>query len=152
WRIPPPGKRWVAGYWRAEGDGWQWVRGFWTIADRPAESDQDTTYLPAPPAPPALAPPGDAPSTDSFYVPGNWVWQDDHYVWRSGYWGPVQPDYVWVPSHYCWTPGGYVFVAGYWDYTLPARGVLYAPVYIDPVIVGPPFVFTPCYVVCDPFL
>jgi hypothetical protein len=151
WRVPPLGKRWVAGYWRAEGEQWQWVRGFWITGDRPADTALDTTYLPAPPVPPAVAPPGDPPAADSFYVPGNWVWQGDHYAWRSGYWGRVQPGYVWMPSHYCWTPSGYVFVAGYWDYALPARGVLYAPVYIDPVVVGPAFVFTPCYVVCDPF-
>jgi hypothetical protein len=149
WRVPPPGKRWVAGYWRAAGDQYQWVSGFWTTVDRPADAAQDTTYLPTPPAPPATAPPGDPPVTDSFYVPGNYVWQDGRYVWRAGYWARVQPGYVWVPARYCWTPGGCVYVAGYWDYTVPARGVLYAPVLIDPVVVGPAFVYTPYYVVCD---
>src|SRR5208337_5565937 len=70
-------------------------------------------------------------------------------AWRAGYWARVQPGYVWVPAHYVWTPGGYVFVAGYWDYALERRGVLYAPVVVDPTVVTVGFVYTPGYVVRD---
>jgi hypothetical protein len=153
WRVPPPGKRWVGGYWRPVGEQWQWVPGFWTEPVASTEASQEVTYLPTPPAAPQVAPPGDAPAADTFYVPGYWVYQGGGtYVWRAGYWAHVQPGYVWVPAHYCWTAGGCVFVPGYWDWTVPRRGVLYAPVVIDPVVVGPTFVYTPCYAVCDAVL
>src|SRR5262249_19543854 len=74
WRAPPPGKKWVAGYWRESGEQWQWVPGFWTVADEQKAESQDITYLPKPPASPATAPPGKPPESDSFYVPGHWVW------------------------------------------------------------------------------
>jgi hypothetical protein len=151
WRVPPPGKRWVAGYWRDAGDGWQWVRGFWVAANGPDSSSADMNYLPQPPAPPAVAPPGEPPIADSFYVPGYYVWQGDTYAWRAGYWAHIQPGCIWVPAHYCWTPGGYLFVPGYWDWTLSERGILYAPVAINFAVVGPAFVYTPCYCVLDPF-
>ena len=55
---------------------------------------------------------------------------------------------TWVASHYRWTPSGYVFVPGYWDLAVARRGVLYAPVVIDPVVVvGGGFVYTPYYAV-----
>ena len=40
-------------------------------------------------------------------------------------------DWDWVPDHYVWTPSGYVFVDGYYDYSVPRRGVVFAPVYFD---------------------
>jgi hypothetical protein len=96
-----------------------------------------------------VAPPGAPPNAESFYVPGHWIWNGDRYVWRAGYWARVQPGYVWVPSHYRWTPYGYVYIAGYWDLAVARRGILYAPVVVDTVIVGPRFVYTPAYAVSD---
>jgi len=148
WRSPPPGKQWVAGYWREEGDGAQWVPGFWTPSAK-EEAPQDVTYLPQPPEPPKVAPPAAAPSTDVFYVPGHWEWKEGSYRWVSGYWARVQPNYVWVAGHYRWTPGGYIYIAGYWDYTVRRRGVLYAPVIVDPNVVGAAYVYTPAYAVPD---
>jgi hypothetical protein len=151
WRTPPPGKQWVAGYWREAGSEWQWVPGFWTAAAQET-TKQDLTYLPTPPAPPEVAPPGEPPSAESFYVPGVWVWGGERYAWRAGYWGRVQPGYVWVAAHYVWTPTGYVFVPGYWDLAISRRGVLFAPVIVDPNVVGATFVYTPGYVVSDTIL
>jgi hypothetical protein len=150
WRTVPPGKQWVAGYWKESSDQWQWVPGFWSAAQEEAKSD--VTYLPAPPAPPEVAQPAQPPTPDTFYVPGVWVWGADHYVWRAGYWGRVQPGYVWVAAHYVWTPSGYVYVAGYWDLAVARRGVLFAPVVINASLVGPTFVYTPAYVVSDTIL
>ncbi|MFO0844424.1 MAG: hypothetical protein U0797_18845 [Gemmataceae bacterium] len=150
WRTQPPGRRWVAGYWREEGTQWQWVPGFWAAAKKGApEQDQEVTYLPAPPAAPETAPPAKPPTADSFYVPGSWTWAGDRYVFRAGYWARVQPGYVWVPDHFRWTPSGYVFVPGYWDLALKRRGILYAPVVIDPAVVTVGFVYTPTYAVRD---
>src|SRR5262249_35491602 len=110
---------------------------------------QDVTYYPEPPAPPNMAPPGDPPAADMLYVPGYWSWGGDRYVWRAGYWTQARAGWVDLPSPYRWTPLGYVFVAGYWDYSLSRRGVLYAPVVVDTVVVGPRFVYTPYYAVTD---
>ena len=90
------------------------------------------TYLPQPPEPPKVAPPGKPPTEESFYVPGIWVWNGSGYAWRAGYWARVQPGWTWVPDHYRWTPSGYVFVGGYWDLAVSKRGILYAPVYVSP--------------------
>lgn len=150
WRVKPAGKEWVAGYWRETGretaQQWQWVSGFWTTVqdDRP----QNVTYFPQPPATPQVAPPPPQ-AADEFYVPGYWAWHGDRYVWRAGYSARVRPGYVFVASHYQWTPSGYVFIPGYWDYAIAQRGLLYAPVVIDPVVVGPTFVYTPRYAVTD---
>jgi hypothetical protein len=143
----PPGKSWVAGYWRPDGDNQRWVPGFWTTAKAERE---DITYLPAPPEPPRIADPGAPPAVDCFYVPGVWVWTGTTYRWRAGYWGRIHPGYVWVSDHYRWTPSGYVYVVGYWDLAIARRGVLYAPVFISPrVRLAVGFVYTPSYAVRD---
>jgi hypothetical protein len=150
WRTPPPGKQWIAGYWREEGERWQWVPGFWTAAAEQQDT-KEVAYLPQPPEPPEVAPPGRAPAADCFYVPGSWVWNPaaGTYAWRAGYWARVQTGYVWVPDHYRWTPSGYVYIPGYWDLAVSRRGVLYAPVVIDPAVVTTSFYYTPAYAVSD---
>jgi len=149
WRIKPPGRDWVPGYWREQGEQWQWVPGFWTETAAQQAAGKEVVYHPEPPAPPAVAPPGPPPNADSFYVPGHWVWNGDRYAWRAGYWAHVQPGYIWVPAHYRWTPYGYVHIAGYWDLAVARRGMLYAPVVVNTVVVGPRFVYTPTYAVAD---
>ncbi|MBI3407018.1 MAG: YXWGXW repeat-containing protein [Planctomycetes bacterium] len=148
WRAKPQGKDWVPGYWREQGVQWQWVPGFWRNVTE-GGNVQDVTYYPEPPAPPNIAAPGNPPAADMLYVPGYWSWVGDHYVWRAGYWTRARAGWVYVPSHYRWTPSGYIFVGGYWDYSLSRRGVLYAPVVVDTVVVGPRFVYTPYYAVTD---
>ena len=151
WRTPPPNKQWVAGYWRQEGDSWQRVPGLWTAA-APQDAPQQVTYMPKPPPPPNIAAPSAPPSPDTFYIPGHWEWNGSTYLWRGGYWARVQPSYVWVAAHYSWTPGGYIYNPGYWDYSVKRRGVLYAPVVIDPRVVNATFVYTPGYAVRDTLL
>jgi hypothetical protein len=152
WRTPPPHKQWIAGYWREQGEQWQWVPGFWTedAAEEGNEAKQ-VTYLPKPPDPPQVAPPGQPPAADGFYVPGSWIWNPGTgaYAWRAGYWARVQPGYVWVPNRYLWTPTGYIFIPGYWDLAVSQRGVLYAPVIIDPNVVTAGFYYTPTYAIND---
>lgn len=164
WRAAPPNMYWVPGYWNpvtetrgarrgsgwevvvggvvdirigggharsTEVVGWEWVAGFWAQADV-----EEIEYLPAPPAPVDLEPPGPPPSADRMWVPGCWYWQEGRYVRRSGYWLQPRADWVWVPSHYDWTPRGYVFCQGHWDYALERRGVLFAPVYFPRSVYG----------------
>jgi hypothetical protein len=161
WRTPPPSKHWMAGYWKEESGQYGWVPGFWTAANPQGDSNHQVTYMPAPPEAPNVSSPGEPPTPESFYVPGQWVWHDAGYIaingaqgyrdagysWTAGYWARVQPGYVWVAAHYRWTPSGYVFIAGYWDLAISRRGFLYAPVYVDAAVVGPGFVYTPAYAV-----
>lgn len=147
WRSLPPGRTWVAGYWRdAAAEGWQWVGGFWAKTAQ-ENRQQEVTYLPAPPPLPNVAAPGQRPNEDSFYVPGQWFWNGDRYVWQVGTWATMAPGYVWVPAHYRWTPGGYVYIPGYWDHAVANRGILYAPVIIRPEVVTVGFVYTPAYAI-----
>jgi hypothetical protein len=53
---------------------------------------------------------------------------------RPGYWAEANPDWDWIPAHYCWTPSGYVLLDGYYDYTLPRRGLAFAPVWVNATI------------------
>ena len=167
WRAAPPAMYWVPGYWAEVADvqpverggvnvrvggldvhvgggrvasaGWEWVSGFWAPVGA-----QEIEYLPAPPAPMDLEPPGAAPYADGMWVPGCWYWRGDQYVRRPGYWLRHQPNWVWEPSHYRWTPRGYVFEAGHWDYSLDRRGVLFAPVYFPRSVYSRPgFSYSP---------
>ena len=109
------------------------------------------TYLPTPPPPPEVAPPGQPPTQDTFFVPGSYVWGDARYAWRPGPWRApgATPAYVWVPAHFRWTPSGHIFIAGYWDLAVSRRGMLYAPVTIDPAVITVGYVYTPAYAVTD---
>lgn len=151
WRTPPPHKQWIPGYWREQGEQWQWIAGFWTDAVQEEKATKEVTYLPKPPVMPNVAPVGTAPNADAFYVPGTWTWNaaGNSYAWRAGYWARVQPGYVWVADSYLWTPNGYVFVPGYWDLALSQRGIVYAPVIVDPAVVTVGFAYTPVYAVSD---
>jgi hypothetical protein len=143
WRVAPPSMRWVPGYWTPMASGWEWVPGFWAPA-----GSQAVDYLPAPPAPLDLEPPGPPPGVSSVWSPGCWYWVQGRYVARHGYWLQEQPGWLWVPSHYRWSPRGYIFVRGHWDYALAQRGVLFAPVYFPPSVyarVG--FSYTPSIVI-----
>jgi hypothetical protein len=124
WRALPPGREWMAGYWRDTGQGYQWISGYWADAD-----GQETTYLPPPPVTLEVGANIDAPSDDYGWTPGCWIWQQDRYDWRAGYWAQGRADWVWVPAYYVWTPRGVIFVEGFWDYPVEQRGLLFAPVY-----------------------
>ncbi|MBA63903.1 MAG: hypothetical protein CMJ76_16230 [Planctomycetaceae bacterium] len=126
WRTPPAGRRWVPGYWNELNDGkYQWVSGFWQETER-----RRMDYRGAPPESLESGPSASAPGNNYFWTPGVWVYRGQSYRWRPGYWLRYRPDYVYTPSHWIWTPGGHVFVDGYWDYSMAARGVLFAPVIV----------------------
>jgi WXXGXW repeat (2 copies) len=122
WRTIPPGQTWVPGYWKKVDQGYQWVSGFWSNGATEVE------YHPEPPQSLEAGPNSDPPSQDQIWVSGCWIWRDNRYLWRPGFWMAGNPDWTWVPAHYCWTPSGYIFCDGYWDYPLYRRGLLFAPV------------------------
>jgi hypothetical protein len=144
WRTPPPGRQWVPGHWHKGDGGWQWVSGLWTAAEQ-----EEIKVQPPPPAPKEENP-GSPPAEDSLFVPGCWLFRNNEYEWREGFWYTADPDWVLIPAHYCWTPAGYVFVDDYWDYALRNRGLLYAPVSIDPgVLAQAGWSYEPRHVVSD---
>jgi hypothetical protein len=126
WRDLPPGRQWMPGYWMEVDTGAQWISGYWADA-----TQTEIQYLPEPPATVEVGPNIAAPSQDHNWLPGCWIWQQNRYAWRPGYWAPMQPDWDWVPAHYVWSPRGYVFVDGYYDHSVVRRGVLFAPVYLN---------------------
>lgn len=126
WRALPPGRAWMAGYWGQTRQGQQWTPGYWADA-----TVQETTYLPPPPASVEAGPNVAAPSADTIWTPGSWIWLQGRYAWQPGYWTQVQADWDWIPAHYVWTPRGTIFVEGFWDYPIERRGILFAPVYFQ---------------------
>lgn len=143
WRNLPPSRQWIPGYWNPAGTQWQWISGYWG-----AEDNDEVTYLPAPPKALESGPNIDAPSSNHVWISGNWVYNDDRYAWRPGYWEPAQENWTWVPSHYVWTPRGYVYVDGYWDYDVNRRGLVFAPVHFERAIYSQPdYYYTPATVI-----
>lgn len=143
WRNLPPDRQWIPGYWQETGSEWQWVSGYW--ADINAG---EVEYLPPPPASVEAGPNVKRPSRESVWIPGNWRWNDERYLWSAGYWEDARPDWTWMPSYYSWTPYGYIYVDGYWDYALARRGVIYAPVRFSPAYYSrPAFRYSPLTVI-----
>lgn len=143
WRDIPPGQRWVPGYWNEEDGGFRWVNGLW-MDDKVEEIE----YLPPPPESLDQGPSTPAPSDAHFYAPGNWVYQDNDYVWQAGCWMPRVDNWVWVQPCYVWTPRGCIFRSGYWDRLIDCRGVVFAPVcYRRPVYLGVDYYYTPSCVI-----
>jgi hypothetical protein len=140
YRDVPPGRKWVAGSWTGAADGkWRFVDGYWAGADQ-----AQPAYVPPPPAPLENGPSAPAPDDNAVYTPGNWVYQDQRYLWQPGYYAAPQPGQVWIGPRYVWTPAGCVYVSGYWDYPLEARGLLYPPVYFSqPLWLNPGWYYQP---------
>jgi hypothetical protein len=126
WRDVPPNQRWVTGYWELVENGHRWIAGFWAGLEQ-----QELSYLPTPPANLDRGPSVTAPSEDYFYCPGNWEYQNNNYVWRTGHWQPRVADWIWIPARYIWTPRGCVYRPGYWDREFDVRGTLFAPVHFQ---------------------
>ena len=117
WRNVPPDREWVPGYWNEVGGQYQWISGYWAEAET-----REVTYLPPPPAAVESGPNIDPPSGDDTWIPGVWVWAENRYLWRPGYWEPLREDWTYVPDYYRWTPRGCIFVSGYWDTTFHGAG------------------------------
>ncbi|MGD0900587.1 MAG: hypothetical protein ABR915_22365, partial [Thermoguttaceae bacterium] len=79
WRDLPPGRQWMPGYWGKSAQGFQWTSGYWADAKVTA-----VQYLSEPPATAEAGPNIAAPSPDSTWLPGCWVWHQGRYAWRPG--------------------------------------------------------------------
>ncbi|WP_425619459.1 hypothetical protein NA78x_003491 [Anatilimnocola sp. NA78] len=117
---------WVPGYWSRDGRVCRWVSGFWGHG-----GEEEVAYLPEPPAP-KVERPESAPDANHFWISGNWQFVDDEYRWKSGFWAAGRDGWIWTPDCYTWTPRGHVFVRGYWDLPLERRGMLFAPLAVQP--------------------
>ena len=148
WRAVPAGRSWVPGSWQRSAAGFRWVSGYWGVA-----AQEETEYLPPPPAPVETGPSIPSPGDNYNYVPGLWVYQVNRYVWRPGYWLGYRPGWVWTPACYRWTPCGYIYVPGFWDVPLLDRGLLFAPVrFTGGLYLRPGFIYRPAYCVQPDFL
>jgi hypothetical protein len=148
WRAAPPGKQWMPGHWAEVDGGFQWTPGFWSDAQA-----EEAEVAPPPPQNIDAGPSTPAPGVDSVYVSGTWVYRTRRFFWRPGFWYTPRAGWIWVPARYSWTPAGYVFIDGYWDYPLESRGLLFAPVVIEPRLWGRPrWVYRPRIVLYTPAL
>ena len=113
WRVPPPGRFWVNGYWKRDDKGWYRVPGFWSER----KTDRLDYRKDGPPQDRPDDEPGEPPNADCFYIPGQYYPDGDGVVWKKGYWTKVQPGWSWVPAQWVRQPDGWVFQDGYWDRT-----------------------------------
>lgn len=142
WRNMPPGRAWAAGEWRVENGEHRYIPGYW----KPANESNWRIDLPKPPESVEAGPNVPAPHKDAHWIPGHWVYRDDNYAWRPGYWGELDEGMLWTPSQYVYTGSGYRFVPGYWDYCFEDRGLLYAPVYFNsPLWLNPGWRYRPTF-------
>ena len=127
WRVPPPGRFWVNGYWKRDDQGWYRVPGFWSER----KTDRLDYRKNGPPQERPDEEPGQPPVDDCFFIPGQYYPDGDGVVWKKGFWAKVQPGWSWVPAQWVRQPEGWVFQDGYWDRTLEDRGTLFAPAEVN---------------------
>ena len=121
-RPEGPNVAWIPGYWGwdDERNDFLWISGIWRALPRVANGCQDIgaspgkalngsqaigpmrrlseiEYLPEPPATVEAGPNIAAPSADQIWLPGCWIWQQNRYAWRPGYWAQGNQDWDWVP-------------------------------------------------------
>ena len=140
WRAIPPGREWVPGYWVQTTEGFQWISGYWGDV-----RNEEVEYLPAPPETVDAGPRAPSPTGNEIWIPGCWMWQQNKYIWRAGYWAVGNSLWIWTNAHYVYTPRGYLFVSGYWDFLLQQRGILFTPVHFRTLPAN--YVYTPHFVV-----
>ncbi|MCA9148280.1 MAG: YXWGXW repeat-containing protein [Planctomycetales bacterium] len=138
WRMPPHGRRWTGGFWEQVPGGFRWIAGSWV-----PEAGFEANRIPLPPPSLDRGPTSQPVSSDYFWVPGSWRYQETRYVWRPGFWSPCHSNWVWVPDYYVPTIDGCYYVPGYWDYGWEQRGMLFAPCYMNRVALRPGYQYRP---------
>jgi hypothetical protein len=141
WRRPPPDHQWVSGYWKNYPEGWVWIRGFWSRT--PLENTVYLRFFPPDPID-ELVPLSPNNTGDYFWVPGHWRFEEkaNQYMWYSGRWEKISPNWIYVPAHYIWREIGFVFNPGFWDWPLDVRGHAFPTIHIDPAMIDT-FVYEP---------
>ena len=122
YRDVPPGRKWVEGYWLETEGGYARVSGYW------GSSQGSEAVLPEPPGNKTKTPNSNPPSSDTFWMPGEWQYVDNQYKWKEGFWTKFHNEWVWQSTYFIDTTEGYIRVPGYWDYQPKFRGVPFAPV------------------------
>ncbi len=74
-----------------------------------------TVYAPGPPPPAKAEVTPAAPGPNALWVTGNWYWNGNEYVWKSGHW-VKNPQGRWVAGHWKKTARGHTWVAGHWTH------------------------------------
>jgi hypothetical protein len=82
WRVPPPGRFWVNGYWKRDAQGWYRVSGFWSER----KTDRIDYRKNGPPEERPDEEPGEPPTADCFYIPGQYYPDGDGVAWKKGFW------------------------------------------------------------------
>lgn len=130
WRRSPPEHQWISGHWKNYPQGWVWMRGFWS---KVSESELEFIPQPPPDALDEKAPIPPRPEDAYFWAPGYWEWDSNaqDFRWLSGRWDILGEHWLYVPAQYYWREEGYLFVPGYWDRPIEDRGIAFADVSIS---------------------
>ena len=140
WRNIPPGRQWYPGYWSEVEGGFQWTSGFWAPVEQ-----EEVEYLPTPPQTLEVGPNTPAPSAEPRLDARLLVLARGALRLAARLLDRVPAELGLDPRRPTSPrPAAASSCAGYWDYTLANRGLLFAPVYFQPVVYAQPaFVYTP---------
>jgi hypothetical protein len=107
WTVPEKDHIWVGGEWKLNPDGSSyWQPGYW----KPIPHIGVGNWMPEPYY---LRPP--KPSPRHLWVEGDWIWQNNHYVYQTGYWVVPDPNKYFVKGHWAqWPDGEWYWIRGYW--------------------------------------
>ena len=114
WRVAPPGRFWVVGYWaQSASGGYERVAGYW------ADERRGSIEFSGPPAARPAENPGVSPGADRFYIAGHYEPKERGVgvVWKPGYWSKMQSGWSWIPAAWLKRPAGWAFQEGYWIQT-----------------------------------
>jgi len=110
WQVPPHHQYWVKGHWAQWPNGeWYWATGYWKTIP------QNVFVKVVPPDPNFVRPP--APSPQHEWIEGEWVWQNNGFIWKAGYWNLRDPHRRWVRGYWHQREdGGFYWIGGHWDW------------------------------------
>lgn len=71
-------------------------------------------YVKVQPAAPVVTRPP-APSPKHVWVEGEWIVENNNYVWKPGYWAlPPRAGEIWIKGHWAREKGGSYWIPGHW--------------------------------------
>ena len=107
WTVPEKDHIWVKGEWVRNPDGSAyWQPGYW----KPIPHVGVAMWIPEPHY---LRPP--RPGNNTVWVHGEWIWNNNQYLYQTGYWTVPEPNKIFVNGHWAqWPNGEWYWVMGYW--------------------------------------